>query len=54
MAWAARFLIPRGRDPALAVLSIDYQPSNPACSADILVRGAKLPEKTAAAIIVPG
>jgi hypothetical protein len=43
--------MPRGRGLALAVLAVlppNYQPSNLVCSAEILGRGAKVPEKTAA------
>jgi hypothetical protein len=57
MVWVARFLIPRGRSLALlvfAVLPSNYQPSNVVCSAEILSHGAKVPEKAAPAIAVPG
>jgi hypothetical protein len=49
--------MPRGRGLALAVLAVlpsNYQPSNLVCSAEILGRGAKMPEKAAVAITDPG
>jgi hypothetical protein len=44
MVWVARFLILRGRGPALAVFAVppsNYEPSNLVCSAEILGRSAK-------------
>jgi hypothetical protein len=57
MVWVARFLILRGRGPALAVFAVlpsNYQPSSLVCSAEILGCGATVSDKTAAAIADPG
>jgi hypothetical protein len=48
MVWVARFLILRGRGLAHAVFAVlpsNYQPSNLVCSAELLRRSAKMPEK---------
>jgi hypothetical protein len=55
VVWGARFLNPAQRAlPVLLFFPSNHQPSNLVCSAEILGRGAKVPEKTAAAITDPG